>query len=200
MKLFFIRHAETPTNVNRLTHKTGDPIGLTELGQKQAEQLTRFCREEKVQVIFSSPEQRAVETAKIIAKSLGIDIEIINKLAERNWGEWEGKSWSEIEMVLKPMSLDKRYTFIPPKGESWQQMETRLKIGLDNIIASKYATVAVVTHEGALRGMMPLMLNSPKESSFKYHFDNASVTSFEYQNGVFIELEVNSTFHLQSTK
>lgn len=200
MKLFFIRHAETLTNVKKLTHKTGDSTGLTELGQKQAEQLIKVCRREKVEAIFSSPEQRAIETAGIIAKGLGIDIEIVKELAERNWGEWEGKSWPEIEVVLKPMSLNERYTFIPPKGESWQQMETRLKTSLDNIMVTKYATVVVITHEGALRGIMPIELNSPKESSFKYHFENASITSFECKNGKFSELEVNSIFHLQSAK
>ena len=52
MKILFIRHAETPTNVNKLTHKTGDPIGLTELGQQQTKQLTEVCKNEKVEVIF----------------------------------------------------------------------------------------------------------------------------------------------------
>ena len=196
MKLLFIRHAETQTNVNKLTHKTGDPVGLTELGQKQAKQLTEVCRNEQVEIIFSSPEQRAVETAEIISKDLKIDLEVLQELAERNWGEWEGKAWPEIEVVLKPMTLEERYTFVPPKGESWQQMETRLKNGLDSIIGRGYGTVGVITHEGALRGIMPLVLNSPKDSSFKYHFENASITFFEYENEIFKELKVNDISHL----
>ena len=71
MKILFIRHAETSINVSKLTHKSGDPIGLTELGQKQSERLTKVCINENVEVIFSSPEQRAVETAEIIARGLG---------------------------------------------------------------------------------------------------------------------------------
>jgi len=196
MKILFIRHAETPINVSKLTHKTDDPVGLTELGQKQAQQLTKVCKDEGVEIIFSSPEQRAVETAEIIATELKISLEVIKELAERNWGEWEGKAWPEIEAVLKPMALEERYTFIPPKGESWQQMEVRLKNGLDSIIGREYGTVGVITHEGALRGIMPLVLNTPKDSSFKYHFENASITSFEYENGIFKELKVNDISHL----
>ncbi|HEV7423931.1 MAG TPA: histidine phosphatase family protein [Candidatus Paceibacterota bacterium] len=196
MKLLFIRHAETQTNVNQLTHKTGDPIGLTELEQKQAQQLTKVCKEEKVEIVFFSPEQRAVETAEIIAKELNIDLKILQELAERNWGEWEGKPWVEIETVLYPMTLEQRYTFVPPNGESWEQMEARLKQGLDKIIKSDYVNVGVITHEGALRGLMPILLNSLKETSFKYHFENGSITSFEYKDGVFVELKVNTTLHL----
>ena len=196
MKILFIRHAETQTNVNQLTHKIGDPIGLTELGQQQAKQLTQVCKNKQVEIVFSSPEQRAVETAEIISKDLKINLEVLKELAERNWGEWEGKTWFEIEKVLTLMSLEERYNFIPLKGESWQQMEERLKNGLDNIIKRGYGTVAVITHEGALRGIMPLVLNSPKESSFKYHFENASITSFEYKNDKFNELKVNDTLHL----
>ena len=196
MKLLFIRHAETQTNVSKLTHKTGDPVGLTELGQKQAKQLTKVCKNESVEIVFSSPEQRAVETAEIIATELKISLEVIKELAERNWGEWEGKTWPEIEAVLKPMALEERYAFMPPKGESWQQMEVRLKNGLDSIIGRGYGTVGVITHEGALRGIMPLVLNSPKDSSFKYHFENASITFFEYENEIFKELKVNDISHL----
>jgi broad specificity phosphatase PhoE len=117
-------------------------------------------------------------------------------LAERNWGEWEGKAWPEIEEVLKPMTIEERYTFVPPMGESWQQMESRLKGAIDNVMKSGYETVAVITHEGALRGIIPLMLNSSKESSFKYHFDNASITSFEYKDDNFKELIMNDISHL----
>jgi 2,3-bisphosphoglycerate-dependent phosphoglycerate mutase len=196
MKILFIRHAETLTNVNKLTHKTGDPIGLTELGQKQAEQLNKICRNKKVEIVFSSPEQRAIETAEIIAKGLNIDLKILKEFSERNWGDWESKTWPEIEVVLKSMSLKERYTFVPTNGESWEQMETRLKTGLNNVINTSYKTLAIITHEGALRGIMPLVLNSPKESSFKYHFENASITSFDYKDGNFIELKVNDTSHL----
>ena len=45
MKLLFIRHAETQTNVNKLTHKTGDPVGLTELGQMQARKLIAYSKD-----------------------------------------------------------------------------------------------------------------------------------------------------------
>jgi broad specificity phosphatase PhoE len=196
MKILFIRHAETPINVSKLTHKLGDPVGLTELGQKQSERLTKVCINENVEVVFSSPEQRAVETAEIIAKGLGIKLEILKELAERNWGEWEGRAWPEIEVVLKSMALEERHTFVPPNGEAWLQMEVRLKKALDNIKECGYDTVAVITHEGALRGVMPLLLNSPKESSFNYHFENASITSFEYKNGMFTELKVNDVSHL----
>ena len=35
--------------------------------------------------------------------------------------------------------------------------------------------------DGILRGLMPILLNEPKDSSFKYDFDNASVTVMNYE-------------------
>ena len=185
MRLLFIRHAETETNVNRLTHKTGDTVGLTEKGKRQAEELIQKCGEENIETIFSSPEQRAVETAQIIAEGLGLEYRILDGLTERNWGQWEGKPWSEIEKALSPMSLEERYTFTPPGGESWEQMETRLQENLTKIIKCEAENVAIITHEGALRGLMPLFLRAPKESSFQYHFENAEIIPFSYENGIF---------------
>lgn len=187
MKLLFIRHAETDTNVKGLTHKTGDSNGLTELGRQQAEKLIDNCRQAGVEKIFTSNEVRAQETANIIAKGIECEMVVLPDLAERNWGDWEGKPWAEIEVVLKPMSLDERYTFIPPNGESWQHMEQRLQKALDEIVAKDKKAVAVVTHEGSLRGLIPILNNAPKETSFGYHFDNASITTYDFIDGKFIK-------------
>ncbi len=187
MKILFIRHAETQINVEGLMHKTGEPVGLTDFGKKQAESLVSACLEHKVEYVFSSPEERSTETAKIISKGVNKEVEILATLIERNWGDWEGQAWPDIEKHIDKMNLEERYNFVPPKGESWSQMEARLRAALAYITKKNYKVVAIITHEGALRGFMPILLNLPKEESFKYHFENAEVKFFEFINGVFTE-------------
>lgn len=180
MRLIFIRHGETQVNVQGKTHQTADPSGLTIAGKKQTIAVIPELQKYAPQIIFSSPENRCLESAKIIANKLKLPIKIINNLRERNWGDWEGKTWNEIKQILDQKNLDDRYTFIPPHGESWQQMEQRLSRALDEILNYNYKTVVVVTHGGALRGLIPVLKNSPKEESFKYDFTNAEVTIFDY--------------------
>ena len=189
MKILFIRHASTEKNYKGFMHKIGDTACLSVEGRDQANNLIQICLNNNVEKVFSSPERRALETAEIIVKGINKDLEIVPNLIERDWGGWAGQSWSEVEKKLKTMDLEKRYTFVPPSGESWQQMEIRLKSTLSYIIGKGYQAVGVVTHEGALRGFMPILLDLPKQESFKYHFENASVKIFELENSVFTEIK-----------
>lgn len=54
----------------------------------------------------------------------------------------------------------------------------------------------VVSHGGAIRALMPHLLGVPKEESFKYDPDNASLAIFEYDGDNFIKKTVNDTSHL----
>ena len=94
------------------------------------------------------------------------------------------------------MPLSKRYTFFPPQGESWQQMEMRLQKALNIILASSATVAAIVTHGGALRAIMPVLTNLPLESSFGHQFHNGSITIFDYDNGKYHQVKVNDTSHL----
>ncbi len=200
MKLLLIRHGQTEVNASGSMHTLNDDAGLSELGLLQAQKLIRVCKDHGVQMLYSSNENRAKQTAEIIAVGLGIKNNPTNALHERNWGEWGGRTWTEIKNELDTMNIQQRYTFIPPSGESWQQMETRLKQCVDNIVAGGEAkqvyAIAIVTHGGALRGLMPILKDTPKEVSLKYDFENASVTIFEYESGVYSEVVVNDTAHL----
>lgn len=197
-RLIFIRHGQTDENLSETLHvHTDEEKGLNEQGIQQIKKVAEVCRVNNVDVIFCSSEKRAIESAEIIAKSLGLETPIVlPEFLERNWGDWEGKSWDEVEEKLSKMTLEERYTFIPPHGESWQQMEERLKQGLEKIINGKWKNIAVVTHGGALRGLIPILKNAPKQISFIYQFRNASITIFDYTNGEYKEVAVNDISHL----
>lgn len=195
MEILFVRHGETELNLADITHKLGDDIGLNETGKRQAEKTAKVCETHGITLLYSSPEKRARETAETIGLKLGLSPIISEKLAERNLGDYLGRPWPEIQAILDKMDTHTRYTFIPPNGESWQQKEQRLKEVIDEIVQQGQPT-AVVTHGGALRGIMPLLTGAPLESSFSNQFHNASVTIFNYQDGKFKEELVDDTSHL----
>lgn len=195
MKILFLRHGETDTNVRQLTHKKGSGEGLNKTGLQQAHKLAKICRAHGVQNIYSSPELRAIQTAEIIGQDIGLEPIILEDLSERHWGDWDGLPWNEISSHLQPMSIKERYKFIPPNGESWEQMEQRL-LKVVRTIHAQDKTAAVVTHAGALRALMPPLKKEPLNTSLSYDFQNASVTIFEGdKNNLAVRLE-NDTSHL----
>jgi broad specificity phosphatase PhoE len=197
MKVLLIRHGETQTNVAGTMHRTGDKDGLTDLGKRQAKQTAEACREQGVDMIYSSPETRALETAEIVAQELGLEVHALDQLHERDWGEWEGKSFVEIRPTLDGMSLEERYTFRPPGGETWQEMDQRLFDAIEHIVHGENKVSAVVTHTGAIRALIPLLLGEQKQTSFQYDPANASMTSFSFENGKFRLISLLDTSHLK---
>lgn len=196
-ELILIRHGETAKNVEGVLHGAADTERLTENGVGQIKKTAEKLEEFSPVKIYMSDESRAKQSGELLADQLGIPCEQISGLHERNWGEFSGKPWAEVQRVLGPMSLEERYTYVPPGGESWQQFESRLIGAISSILeAHKGETVAVVSHGGSIRALMPYLLGAPKEESFKYDLANASLTVFKNDNGVLTSVSVNDTSHL----
>lgn len=196
MKIIFMRHGQTKVNVAASVHRKNDEATLDETGETQAHKLAIACYQEGLQQLFCSPELRAQQTAGIIATELGLEQIELPEFSERNWGDWSGKPWSEIQAQFERMTLQERYEFVPPNGESWKEMDERLHCGLDKITHSTHSVVGVVTHGGALRALMPIIKDQPKESSFQYDFLNVSITSFDFDGGKWTLVRENDVTHL----
>ncbi len=56
--------------------------------------------------------------------------------------------------------------------------------------------MAIVTHGGAIRALIPYLLDIPKEESFKYDPGNGSLSVFEATNDSFRQKIINDTTHL----
>jgi len=196
MKVLFLRHGQTATNVAAKVHRKNDESPLDKVGISQAHKLAIACFAEGVQQLYCSPEKRARQTADIIGAQLGLKAIALEELGERDWGNWSDKPWTEIQSKLEKLSVTERYEFVPPKGESWQAMDRRLEIAVERIQSSNSPVMAVVMHGGALRALMPLLKGEAKETSFNYDFKNASITSFEYESGSWTLLRENDLAHL----
>lgn len=197
-KLILIRHGETNKNLSNSLHGKNDPESLNTLGKEQIKITALRLKADNPTCVYSSKEKRAIESASIISQTLGLEMHKIDGLHERNWGIYAGKPWSVVSKILEPMTLEGRYSYIPENGESWKTFESRLVKAITSIVnKNKSSTVVVVTHGGAIRALMPYLLKVPREESFKYDPNNASLTIFNYSNGTFKKVTVNNTSHLK---
>lgn len=197
--LVLVRHGQTDSNINSRLHQLQDSATINSLGRDQmlktAIKLKKFPRP----VIYSSSEPRAVDSAQIISDQLSIPFRKVSNFHERDWGDYSNKTWPEVEAVLNPMTLEARFLFTPPGGESWQQAEARLTKALKCLLSKhQKSTVIIVTHGGSIRILMPFLLNAPLQETFKYDPDNASLTIFKYFSGRFTPVVINDTSHLST--
>jgi alpha-ribazole phosphatase len=110
---------------------------------------------------------RAALAAKDLAQSLNVPLYAQKGLQERDFGSWSKWEWPQISMKLDKLRLEDRYTFAPPNGESWQQMEARLLVALKNVSSLGYDNVAIMTHAGPIRVLLPILRDRPMDSTLK---------------------------------
>lgn len=196
-RLILVRHGQTTKNVQGVLHSRSDESVLSELGRQQIGATAERLKGEGVDLIYSSKETRAVQSAQLIAKVLGKEPRSLDGLEERNWGVFEGQPWSKVKAVLDPLGSEQRYEYVPEKGESWQGFETRTNKVIKEIIDENQGKcVVIVTHGGVIRVLMPYFLQAPREESYKYNPKNASLTIFDLEDNHLIPMVVDDTSHL----
>ena len=85
-----MRHGESTANVERVFSNRGWKHPLTNKGKEQARQAAENISGFDINQIYTSPIQRAFETAEIVATLLGISLEIVPALREWDVGIYEG--------------------------------------------------------------------------------------------------------------
>ena len=85
LRLLVVRHGQTDSNAERRYQGATD-VALNATGVRQAEALAQRLRAYEIDVIVSSPLERALQTARIIARTLPGDVQVMRQFAERSMG------------------------------------------------------------------------------------------------------------------
>ncbi|WP_310385905.1 histidine phosphatase family protein [Roseateles sp.] len=146
--LALLRHGETPwSRVKRLQGRTD--VGLSETGAAMlaAHMLPPECSELPV---CTSPLVRCTQTAAQLRLVTPV---IEARLIEMSWGQWEGRTQSDLRSELGPEMAENEargWDFMPPGGESPRQVWQRVRPWLSELAALRLPTLAV-THRGVMR-------------------------------------------------
>ena len=178
-RLLLVRHGLTDHNVDRRVAGYTD-ISLNEEGFRQAEKLNKHLADEKIDAVYSSDLQRAVDTAKGAVS--GRDIEIVTRyeLREMNFGEAEEMTFAELnekypDLARSVMNVDTGVSF--PGGESFADFVERVRIFLK--ILEQYNedhTVLIVSHGATLKVIVCELLGIDPNHWYQMGIDNASLS------------------------
>ena len=166
-RLIFLRHGETAYNAeNRLQGQLDIPLNAR--GREQARAVGRTLgarigpqidRLEAAGAFIASPLERARETMEIARDAVGLPprrYALDPVLKEISFGAWEGLTWPEI-VARDPKGVQTRkedkWTFVPPRGESYAMLAVRLRPWLDGLTGDAF----VVSHGGVARALMTLI-------------------------------------------
>lgn len=91
----FLRHGQTDWNVRRWLQGWTD-IPLNSTGLSQRERAAVLAEGRGIVAVISSPLQRAAQTGAYVAEHLGVPLELDERLKERGFGSFEGRTTTEI--------------------------------------------------------------------------------------------------------
>jgi broad specificity phosphatase PhoE len=199
-KIYLVRHGETESNRKGIFRGRLD-ILLSQRGKDQARDLRDYFKTIPLQAVYSSPLQRAIETAETAFPGLSPLVEpLIDNL---DLGEWSGQNKNLVEekfpqqweaWVKRPESI--RF----PGGESLGDVLSRCRLFLQKVLTSEVETLAAVSHRSVVKVLLAAALGLEKNYYWRFHLDNASVSQvyYEAERG-FTIVKVNDTRHLKET-
>ena len=178
MNLIMVRHGEIPSNVNKV-YAGRSPEHLTEKGVQQARQVSEKLKDLKIDALYSSPIQRALQTAQIITEENGLDLRVEEAFREIEMGPWEGMSEADVAREF------------PKEWSTWNADPAKLKLEgrepLDSLlervlegVRSIYKThssgnVVVVTHVAIIRVLLLWQADKSLNLYKTIHVPNAEI-------------------------
>ncbi len=200
-RIILVRHAQTEWNrIERFRGRID--IELNETGRRQAEAVSRRLCKGKVAGLYSSPLKRALETARPIAESCGLQVQPLEGLSDIDYGVWAGHSPEEVasrygELYRAWLATPHLVQF--PGGESLNQVGTRAWAALKQVcLRYRSQTVVLVSHVVVNRVLICTALGLAPSSFWQIGQDNAAINILEAQEEKYRLLLLNDTCHLES--
>ena len=189
--LLIVRHGRTVANASGLLQgRVDNPLDV--VGRQQAHEISLALG--TVDIVVSSPLQRARETAE----PLGLPLRLDERWIELDYGEWE-------ELPITEVTADQwtqwrsDSTFAPPGGESLAELDQRVAEACNDLLAeAAELNVAVFTHVSPIKSAMAWALGVEEQISWRLQVGQAQISRIAVREGRPLLTSFNETSHLTS--
>lgn len=199
VKLYLIRHAESEWNPMGRYQGLLDP-DLSERGKRQALLLSEELSKVHVDVIYSSPLKRTMETAKAVAHKHGLEVKEEKRIIEIDHGVWSGMLVDEVrEKYPQDFKtwLEEPHKVKFPNGESLKDVHARVKDFLDFLKKEHWGkTVFAFSHTVPMRVIYCTLLNVDLSRFWSFGCDNASYSLVHMEEDRNVIIRLNVVCHL----
>ena len=200
-RFVLVRHGETKAN-REYRYIGANDDALTDHGQAQAVQLAGALSVLPVAAVYSSPRQRAYQTALPIASRHGLTVQVLDDLREADFGTWEGLSRSEVvarstQDAEQLLAWERDTVLAPPGGESLEAMHLRVSAVVEKLVqAHPDQTVVLVSHVGPIKAILCAALGAPISAAFRIFLDPATISVVDWRQPHPVVRLLNSHSHL----
>ncbi|BDU15989.1 histidine phosphatase family protein [Lysobacter auxotrophicus] len=193
-RLLLVRHASTDANGVRLAGRTAG-IALNEEGRAQARWLAARLARLPVAAVYSSPLQRAMETARSIATLVGCDVEPREEFLEIEFGRWTGLDFAELSRDVRFDRFNRfRSCADVPGGENMLQAQARMVAGLSRVRdGHPHECVVVVSHGDLIRAAIAYYAGIALDMFQRIEIATGSVSEIELGDDHVRIVRINET-------
>jgi probable phosphoglycerate mutase len=194
-----IRHGENDyVKQSRLSGRMPG-IHLNEKGRAQAQALAEKLKSAPIKAVYSSPLERAIQTAEPLAKALGLEVVPRPGLIETDVGEWQGKTikgLSRLKIWRKVLSAPSLMRF--PGGESFIESQYRICQEIEWLRTQHdpKALIACCSHADPIKLAIAYYLGMPLDMFQRLSVSPASITALHLGEGGSHLLTLNYDFSL----
>ena len=174
-----IRHGENNyLKLGRMAGRLPD-IHLNKRGRAQAASLAESLHSLPIRAVYSSPLERAIETAEPLASSLSLPVQIRSGLLDTDVGEWEGLQLKKLRKLPLWKQVQEQPSGVRfPGGESFMELQARLvsEIDLIRLAQKQKDMLAVVFHADPIKLVLAHYIGLPLDNFQKLGVAPGSVS------------------------
>ncbi|WP_415885423.1 histidine phosphatase family protein [Neptuniibacter sp. QD37_6] len=134
-------------------------------------------------LVVSSPLQRALKSARWLANTRQIELQVWDELQELDFGDWDGVGFEQVYSE-DPVAADNFWQapqdFPAPNGETIQQFKQRIAKVKEQLLQLSEKKVLVVTHGGVIRGLIGSLLGMEADQWSKIAIDYAHFSKLRF--------------------
>lgn len=199
MKLYITRHGTTEWNIEGRLQGWRDSA-LTEEGINRAIQLGKKLSNIDFDIVYSSPQKRALHTTQLILGNKNNKITLHNGIRELGFGTWEGMKLEDIEKEYPNeyyLYRNNSDLYVPIDGETIQDLIERVQDFFEEVKSKNVDNILVVTHGVVIKVMVTLIKGlAMKEFSDMPVYTGTSLNICEVREGNIELIVEDDTSHI----
>jgi probable phosphoglycerate mutase len=197
--VLLIRHGRAQFKAGHLYGWTPGVV-LSADGREEAKRLSERLEDIKLVAAYSSPLERATETAEIALQGRRLPVQILEGIGEVKYGRWQGRSYKSLVKtplwrVVQRMPSQARF----PGGESLLEMQRRGVDAIEQVRAKhKRGAIAVFSHADMIKAVLAHYLGLHLDLFQRLHVETASVSAIAFYNDFPRVLRIGDTGDLSA--
>lgn len=188
--IIFLRHGQAKNNTDRVLAGRTPGVPLTDKGIEQADKAAQFLSEMNISAVYSSPIQRAHDTAEIVARHNSLDVIPDERLIELDMGKFTGMPYDDVFtnhgnvfMKFYSSELEVAHNGI----ETFSDVKKRVLDMVNHVIEHHLdQNVVLVTHMDPIKAMLSTVVSLSPENLYELVIANASINVFKRSQDKFL--------------